>query len=157
MLLLPCSGEKPYSKSRTHKRVYAEFDKTGIDTEQIQKVTISGNYGPVPEEFEDKKQVMQYDYRLNPNSKDRIELVVGRTVEFLKKHGGKYEMVVGYATSKAYRTVIERALKEYGKGEVEPKDLRTRRGVEMGRGSNTKQLSDLLGEKIAKYKQTRLQ
>ena len=142
MLLLPCSGEKPYSKSRTHKVVYTELKKTGIDAEQIQKVTISGNYGPVPEEFEDKKQIMQYEYMLNPNSKDRIELVVDRTVAFLKKHGGKYEMIVGYATSKAYRTVIERALKEYGKGEVEPKDLRTKRGVEMGRKTNLKQLSD---------------
>ena len=55
-------------------------------------------------------------------------------------------MVVGYATSKAYRTVIERAFKEYGKGEVEPKDLRTRRGVEMGRKTNLKQLSDRIRE-----------
>jgi len=157
MLLLPCSGEKPYSKSRTHKAVYTELKKTGIDAEQIQKVTISGNYGPVPEEFEDEKQIMQYEYMLNPNSTDRIELIVDRTVEFLKKHGGKYEMIVGYATSKAYRTVIERALKEYGKGEVEPKDLRTKRGVEMGRKTNLKQLSDVIGEKIAKYTQTRLQ
>ena len=144
MLLLPCSGEKPYSKSRTHRAVYAELKRTGIDAEQIHKVTISGNYGPVPEEFEDKRQVMQYEYRLNPNSKDRIELVVDRTVEFLKKHGGKYKLVVGYATSKAYRTIIERALKEYG--EVEPKDLKTRRGVEMGRKTNLKQLSDRIGE-----------
>ena len=146
MLLLPCSSEKPYSKSRTHKAVYTELKKTGIDMGQIQKVTISGNYGPVPEEFENEKQIMQYEYMLNPNSKDRIELIVDRTVAFLKKHGGKYEMIVGYATSKAYRTVIEQALKEYGKGEVEPKDLKTRRGVEMGRKSNLKQLSDRIRE-----------
>ena len=70
----------------------------------------------------------------------RIKLLKG--LEFVSSATGKR-----FGVERQYnRTVIEQALKEYGKGEVEPKDLRTRRGVEMGRKSNLKQLSDRIRE-----------
>ena len=51
-------------------------------------------------------------------------------------------MIIGYATSNAYRAVIEKSFKRYGKGIIQPLMLNTRRGVEMSRKSNLKQLSE---------------
>ena len=141
LLLLPCSSEKPYVISRTHKAVYREFKNSGINSNKIQKVSISGNYGPVPEEYENQKEIISYEFVLNSNSKNRMELVIDRTVKFLEKWGDQYEMIIGYATSNAYRTVIEKSFNRYGEGIIQPKLLSTRRGVEMSRKSNLTQLS----------------
>ena len=70
-----------------------------------------------------------------------MELVIDRTVKFLEKWGDQYEMIIGYATSNAYRTVIEKSFNRYGEGIIQPKLLSTRRGVEMSRKSNLTQLS----------------
>ncbi len=108
LLTLPCAGKKPYSLSRTHSIVSAKLHTAFGDNQQaIHKITLSGLYGPVPEEFESEPAVVRYEFRLSPQNIARIQLCADRFNTYLDRYGDHYEMIVGYATSYAYRTVFE--------------------------------------------------
>lgn len=137
LLIVPCSQEKPYSNSRTHSVL---SKKLGQRMNRIHKVTISGMYGPVPEEYETEQPVLEYDYVLAKEDTDQMELVKTRLTEYLERHGGNYENIVAYVTSKTYRGVIEDALDEYGRGDVLPTDPQALQLTEFFRNENIDEL-----------------
>ena len=108
LLTIPCAGKKPYSLSRTHSIVNTKLQTAfGENQSEIHKVTLSGLYGPVPEEFESEEAVVRYEFQLSPRNTAQIQLCADRFNAYLDKHGGHYELIVGYATSHAYRKVFE--------------------------------------------------
>ena len=108
LLAIPCAGKKPYSLSRTHTIVNAKLQTTFGDNQRaIHKITLSGLYGPVPEEFESEDPVVRYDFQLSPRNTAQIQLGADRFNAYLDKHGDHYELIVGYATSQAYRKGFE--------------------------------------------------
>jgi len=139
LLFIPCSQMKPYSNSRTH-RVVADVTAEWNDT--IHKVTVSGMYGPVPKEFEHELPVKAYEYVLTDVEEDRQQLIVDRLVSYLEEHGRDFDAIVGYATSKTYRTVIEQAFEEYGDGEILPRNPKMRSLTEHFRNTNLQELAD---------------
>ena len=67
LLAIPCAGKKPYSLSRTHTIINTKLRTAfGNEGESIHRVTLSGLYGPVPEEFEGEEAVLRYDFQLSP-------------------------------------------------------------------------------------------
>lgn len=143
LLLIPCSQQKPYSQSRTHSVL---SDKLGPRRSRIHKVTISGMYGPVPEEKEGEEPVLSYEYVLADEDEAQQELITDRLVEYLKEYGDQYDHVLGYVASTNYREVIEDAIDEYGSGTVFPKAPRALQLTEHFRNSNIQQLLDYLDE-----------
>lgn len=108
LLAIPCAGKKPYSLSRTHSIVRTKLDTAfGGNQRFIHKVTLSGLYGPVPEEFESEEAVVHYDFQLLPRNSVQIQLGADRFNAYLDRHKAHYELIVGYATSHAYRKVLE--------------------------------------------------
>ncbi len=108
LLTIPCAGKKPYSLSRTHTIINTKLQTAfGENQRAIHKITLSGLYGPVPEEFESEEPVVRYDFQLSPRNTAQIQLAVDRFNAYLDKHGDHYALVVGYATSQAYRKVFE--------------------------------------------------
>jgi len=137
LLLVPCSQKKPYSESRTHSVLW---DKLGHRTDSIHKVTVSGMYGPVPQECEREQPVLEYDYVLAQEDEAQRELVTDRVREYLETHGDEFDEIVGYVTSKTYRQVIEDAFDDYGRGEVFPRDPQALQLTEFFRNSNIDEL-----------------
>lgn len=107
-LIIPCSERKPYSDSKTHEVVRDRLVDAGVWAD-IHKVTVSGLYGPVPEQYETEPAVTTYDYVLTGADQAQFELVVDRLVAYLDTHGSTFDAVVGYATSKTYRTAMVEA------------------------------------------------
>ena len=108
LLAIPCAGKKPYSLSRTHSVINTKLQNAfGENRRAIHKITLSGLYGPVPEEFESEESVVRYDFQLSPRNSAQIQLGADRFNAYLDKHGDHYDVIVGYATSQAYRMVFE--------------------------------------------------
>ena len=108
LLAIPCAGKKPYSLSRTHSIINTKLQNAfGENRHAIHKITLSGLYGPVPEEFESEEPVVRYDFQLSPRNSAQIQLGADRFNAYLDKHGDHYDLIVGYATSQAYRMVFE--------------------------------------------------
>ena len=108
LLVIPCAGKKPYSLSRTHTIINTKLQNAfGNNQRAIHKITLSGLYGPVPEEFESEEPVVRYDFQLSPRNTAQIQLGADRFKAYLDKHSDHYTLVVGYATSQAYRKVFE--------------------------------------------------
>lgn len=142
LLMVPCSQQKPYSKSRTHSVM---TEALGDRRDDVHKVTVSGMYGPVPEEFESEQPVLEYEYVLAKEDEAQIELVTDRLVSYLEEYGDRFDRVVGYVTSKTYRTVIENAFNQYGRGTVFPRNPKALQLTEFFRSSNVQELVDHLG------------
>jgi len=145
LLIIPCSQHKPYRESRTHQAILDEIQHL---RDRIHKVTVSGLYGPVPEEFEDEKMILEYEYVLTTEDTDQLELVSERLRRYLNEFGDGFDTIVGYTTSKAYRRVIENALSEYGKGEIFPKSPQSLQLTEHFRQDNIEGLVDFLEANI---------
>lgn len=142
LLLIPCSQRKPYKESRTHRVV---MDRLGTRRDEIHKITISGMYGPVPEEKETEKPVMQYEYVLAEEDSEQIELVYARILEFLQMYGSQYEEILAYAVSNTYRDVTESSFNAYGEGTVFPRNPESHYLTEHFRKDNIRELVDYLG------------
>jgi tRNA-guanine family transglycosylase len=141
LLIIPCSGGKPYSKSRSHRLIAERLEQgLGEKTKLIQKVTLSGLYGLVPEEYEQEEAILGYDFRLETFNKEQITLVTARLVAYLERHGSHYEACISYATSSAYRTVLEQAVKKVSCLQVLPVKPKTRRLTEFFRRENVAEL-----------------
>ena len=154
LLIIPCSEEKPYSSSRSHQ-IVAQRLKQQLNGQfcQIHKVTLSGLYGPVPEECENDNQVLTYDFRLDPNDTIQIRLVANRLVEYIREHRTTYNVCCAYATSAAYRTALELAAETLNTDfeihlEVLPSKPKVRRMTEFYRQSNIEELSAYLAANI---------
>lgn len=146
LLLVPCSQTKPYSNSRTHRAV---SDATAEWNDDVHKVTVSGMYGPVPHEYERISPIMSYEYVLTGVEEDRQRLIVDRLVNYLERYGSEFDTIVGYATSKTYRTVIERAFEKYGAGTILPRDPEMRTLTEHFRTTNLQELTELLERELS--------
>ena len=108
LLAIPCAGKKPYSLSRTHAIVNTKLQTAfGEAGASIHRITLSGLYGPVPEEYETEEAVLRYDFQLSPRNTAQIQLGADRLCAYLDKHANHYKLIVGYATSQAYRKVFE--------------------------------------------------
>ena len=117
ILLLSCTPEKPYSKSTTHKIIFRYLQEHGIDLKKIEKVTLSGMYGPVPQDFEKEAPILEYDFILSSRTPEgHVTLVSTRLREFLEANA-KDRWVVAYIGSRAYRKIVQRVQKELN-GEV---------------------------------------
>jgi tRNA-guanine family transglycosylase len=142
MILLPCTQRKPYCTSNWHKAIRRRFEREGFEEIDYEKITISGNYGPVPQSFEDEPKILEYDFHLHSSNKERINLLAERTIAFLKKYGPKFGHVFGYCTSKAYREIIRIAFEEYPSAVLLPANLKVRRASQFLRKENLKELVD---------------
>ena len=141
LLIIPCSGGKPYSQSRSHRLIAERLEQAlGEKTKLLEKVTLSGLYGLVPSEYEQETPVLGYDFRLERFMKEQITLVSDRMVTYLERHGSHYDACIGYATSSAYRTVLEQAAKKVPSLQVLPVKPKTRRLTEFFRRENIAEL-----------------
>lgn len=119
LLLLACSKGKPYRTS-THQQQVLEGLQRSYSApslwEQVHKVTLSGLYGPVPEELEDAEPVTNYNFMLERGDIDQAKEVANRLRSYLKSALQKqaYEKVFAYIYFPAYREVVEKVFKELG-------------------------------------------
>ena len=150
LLTIPCAGKKPYSLSRTHTIINAKLQNAfGINQRTIHKITLSGLYGPVPEEFESEEPVVRYDFQLSPRNTAQIQLGADRFKAYLDKHSDHYTLVVGYATSLAYRKVFERFQEHCSDFILLPMKLRQKRLSEFFRHVHLDELIEVLSTQIA--------
>jgi len=141
LLILPCSQEKPYSKSRTQQAVLSPLEDY---QDRFHKISISGLYGPVPEEYEESDPVMSYEYVLTTADDDQVELVSTRLVRYLERYGEQFDHVLAYTTSKAYRHAIDEAFTRCGCGEMYPTDPQALQLTEHFRNANIEELVERL-------------
>jgi len=139
LLILPCSQEKPYSQSRTQQAILSRLAEY---REAFHKVSLSGLYGPVPEDYETLQPVLEYEYVLTTSDSDQLARVTNRLAQYLTTYGDQFDHIVAYTTSKAYRQAIERAFERYGRGEVYPTDPRALQLTEHFRTTNIDELVD---------------
>ncbi|RYJ08721.1 tRNA-guanine transglycosylase [Halogeometricum borinquense] len=143
-LVLPCSQTKPYRDSRTHQVVEERLRKAGVWT-RVEKVSLSGLYGPVPLRFEDADAVTTYDYVLTDVDKQQISLVKKRLVDFLHEYADQFDAIYGYATSKTYRSTIEDAFDDSDiEGKIVPTDPPARRLTEHFRNIHLDELAEVI-------------
>ena len=124
----------------------------GKDQRFIHKITLSGLYGPVPEEFEKQEAVVHYDFQLLPRNAPQIQLGADRFNAYLDKHGQHYELIVGYATSNAYRKVLERVQKHHQDFILLPTRPKQKRLSEFFRHVHLDELIEVLSGVLAKEK-----
>lgn len=110
LLLLPCSQEKPYTRSASFKKVWKHLGEAmGQDRDRLEVIFLSGLYGPVPLAQVEEEAVMTYDFILHGRDADGISAISKRLADFLEKHGQRYRGVVFYVSQPAYRRAIELA------------------------------------------------
>lgn len=141
LLILPCSDFKPYRESHGHHAILSHLAQRLGSTGRIQKVTLSGLYGPVPEEFEDEPAVLGYDFRLIPSDEVQVQLCTSRLVDFLRRHGNRFLFCIGYVTSRAYRDAIKRAAPLFPNLVVLPANPVRQQMTELFRRENLDQLA----------------
>ena len=115
---------------------------------RIHKITLSGLYGPVPEEFETEDAVIRYDFQLSPKNKAQIEQCAMRLVDYLQKYNDSYTLKIGYATSRAYRAVFQLAEERFPTLILLPKELRQKRLSEFFRHTNLDALVEVIRDKL---------
>lgn len=149
LLAIPCAGKKPYSLSRTHTIVANRLQTAfGEEHQRIHKITLSGLYGPVPEEFESEEAVIRYDFQLLPQNAGQIQLCAKRFVDYLQKNRDRYALTIGYATSKAYREVFSLVAKRYTGFILLPSSLKQKRLSEFFRHVHLDALVEVIREKL---------
>ncbi len=148
-LVIPCAGKKPYSLSRTHTMVANRLQTAfGEGQKRIHKITLSGLYGPVPEEFETEDAVVRYDFQLSHKNTAQIEQCATRLVNYLEKYGHNYVLAVGYATSRAYRKVLTLTEERFPGFILLPKELKQKRLAEFFRHTNLDTLVEAIQDKL---------
>jgi len=151
LLIIPCSGGKPYSQSRSHRLVAQRLEtQLANQAAAVHKVTLSGLYGLVPEECEEEAAVMGYEFRLDPHDDFQIALLTERIERYLERYGGKYEAWFGYATSLAYRIVLERVMARHPKFELFPRKPKVRRLTEFYRQTNLEEVLRAIAKTLNK-------
>ena len=115
LLFLPCSQEKPYTRSRSFGYVWRRVTEAlGDEAARVQVVFISGLYGPVPMEHVEVEAVRTYDFLLRRWDAAGIARVAERLADFLGRHGPRFDAVVAYLTQPAYRAALKRAARMVG-------------------------------------------
>jgi hypothetical protein len=134
-LILPCSQEKPYTKSQSFRAVdkYLEKSLEPSEYRRIEMVFLSGLYGPVPEAHVHDEPILTYDYLLHHMDAAGIAAVSKRLLDFIVRYNNQYTQVIAYITQPAYRKVVSLAIAEQTNTILLPKEGR------MGRFSFYKQ------------------
>jgi tRNA-guanine family transglycosylase len=145
-IFLPCTHRRPYGTSTWHRKVLKILAKAGLDRSMVEKVTLSGNFGPVPERYEQLPQILAYDFHLQASNHERIHMLVERTRQFMRRFREGNTPVIAYCTSLAYRRVLDAAFEGLEETYLLPVNLRSRRATEFGKAQNLQQLADLLTE-----------
>lgn len=141
LLIIPCSKGKPYSRSRTHRFITQRLEEAlGKAICSVHKVILSGLYGPVPEEFENEEPVRRYNFQLQHYDHRQITLVTDRIARFLEHYGDQYNLCLGYATSRAYREVLDQVAQRDERLKVLPSNPKSRRLTEFFRHKNVEEL-----------------
>ena len=149
LLTIPCAGKKPYSVSRTHTMITNRLQAVFAEKQDfIHKITLSGLYGPVPEEFETEDAVIRYDFQLSHKNTAQIERCATRLIDYLEKYRDNYKFTIGYATSRAYRAVFTRTEERFPGFILLPQAPRQQRLAEFFRHSNVDALVELIQEKL---------
>ena len=149
LLVIPCAGKKPYSLSRTHTMVTNRLEAAfGERQKRIHKITLSGLYGPVPEEFETEDAVTRYDFQLSPKNAEQIKLCAARLIGYLNEYRDNYTLTIGYATSRAYRKVFTLTEEHFPTFILLPKELRQKRLSEFFRHTNLDALVEAIRDKL---------
>ena len=149
LLAIPCAGKKPYSLSRTHTMITNRLQTVFAEKQDcIHKITLSGLYGPVPEEFETEDAVVRYDFQLSHKNTAQIERCAARFIDYLKKYRADYKFTIGYATSRPYRAVFALIEARFPGFILLPKTLRQKRLSEFFRHTNVDALVEVIQEKI---------
>jgi 7-cyano-7-deazaguanine tRNA-ribosyltransferase len=140
LLFLPCTKDKPYKLSRSHQAI-----KSALNNDpRVHIVTISGLYGPVPEELEEEPEILQYDYLLSSEAKDQVGAVTDRLLDYLQRFGSQYHTIAAYVTTRAYRSVASRVLRAYGRGSLLPDAPKEQTSKEFLRYENVGELQAFL-------------
>lgn len=127
LLIIPCSSTKPYSASFSHTHLFRAITEVFPTwPEHIDKVTLSGLYGPVPLCKEQDAAVLHYDFKLTTSNQAQMDLCVERLTQFLEKHGRHYDHCLAYGTSGAYRRVFEQVAGQKKSLVVFPQTLKAR-------------------------------
>ena len=141
LLILPCSQAKPYSSSRIYNtvnnRLQSEF---GSRWSRIHQVTLSGLYGPVPQEFESDPRVLNYDFMFNRANHGQFDLLIERLVGYITTYSNYYELCVGYTLFNFYRKVYNESVKQCPSLNLIPSGL----GARFAYGTYIEELVEIL-------------
>lgn len=114
LLILPCSKEKPYTASRSFRRLWKKVEEELRGQEKrIQVVFLSGLYGPVPLEMAEEEAVTTYDFRLHPADAEGIARAAGRLEAMLHRVGSGFRGMAAFMPSPAYREAARRAARSF--------------------------------------------
>ena len=141
VLLLPCTKTKPYRLSSTHRLVEQALAGAGVDRRRIEKVSISGNYGPVPADYEETPNVLTYDFLLHETNEARIDLLAERLRLLLVRDRERYRRVIAYATQRPYRRVLKKALQGLPRCALLPEPLKSHTAAQFRAKANLEQLA----------------
>jgi hypothetical protein len=109
LLFLPCSYKKPYSESKTHKKILEKL-KSLKNYEKIHQVMISSP-GIIPREFENYYPFNSYDWdeKLETEEIKRryIGVISGRIERYIKEHKNSYKKVFCFLkySSESYKAL----------------------------------------------------
>jgi predicted RNA-binding protein len=111
VLILPCSQEKPYTRSSSFRAVYSYLERKlrPRSLERVDIVFLSGLYGPVPEAHVYEDPVTTYDFLLHKKDTVGISEISKRLSAFIERFESNYERIVAYSTQPAYRKAIDLA------------------------------------------------
>lgn len=115
LLLLPCSKGRPYSSSRTHRKIVARLHESGlIEGTDYDRITLSGLFGPVHWNHETLPAVLNYDFELTSEASARHMMFLRlRTANVLSIVRGKYGTIVAYLRGKTYRGAFGPVIERY--------------------------------------------
>ena len=121
LLILPCAKDKPYSQSKVYTNINNPLKKEyGHRWHQIHQVTLSGLYGPVPEEFEMLSEVLDYDFLLDRTNTKQLDLLTNRLDDYIARYSDCYELCIGYCRFTTYRKAFEQVASKHKSFELVP-------------------------------------
>ena len=82
--------------------------------ERIEKITLSGKFGPVPLAYEEEPQVVGYDDQLHKTNKKQIEKISKKLQIFLEEHRESFTSIIAFVNNPTYRVPVNRAFKRFG-------------------------------------------
>lgn len=144
LLLLSCTKDKPYKNSISRKTILNSLNKD----QRIHVVTISGFYGPVPEEFEEEDEILGYDYELKESAVEQSQFVYDRLTDYLRRYSNSYRTILAYVTTKAYRNVMQRVFSDLGDGIMIPEKPKERIAKELLKKENLLELQIQMSKRL---------
>lgn len=116
LLLLPCSRQRPYAASRTHRRVRDFlFSQSLVEGRDYDRVTLSGFFGPVHWTDEESPAIVRYDFPLTRAvSPDHIRRLRILTATVLGVIGKRYTKLAAYLPGGVYQETFAPTLKPFG-------------------------------------------